>query len=263
MGGLAATARSLLAGSTQIGLLGGDAVIKADAAGGDLVIVAGLVNRFYHRVVGRPGLRGVGDLRGRRIGLPFLGGPQEMAIRYSLASHGLTYGKDVEVLNLGRELNRMAALEHGDIDATTSQTPPGRLAELGLVVLDDLPARRVAFPYLMVAVRRPYLAAHPDQVRAALRGLCRAVDRYRREPDASLAIIDHYLHGSDTAAAARARYRDSGPSLISWPPVPDPAGLEAVLEVLGPDRSHGVTAAGVVDLSLLDELRRDGECGGR
>lgn len=262
LGGSATAARSLLAGSTDVGLLGGDAVIKADAAGGDLVIVAGLVNRFYHRLVGRPGIDGVAALRGGRIGLPFFGGPQDMAVRYSLLAHGLRYGDDVEILSLGREMDGIAALIRGDIDATTSQTPPGRLAALGLTVLDDLPARAIPFPYMVVAVRREYLARHPDRVRAVLGALCRATAFYRDQPEASLALIAGHLHGSDTAGVAGERYDSGGPALISWPPTPDPAGLETVLDFLGPERARGLTPDSVVDLDLLAELRGQGECGG-
>ena len=262
MGGSSATARSLLAGSSHVGLLGGDVVIKANAAGGDLVIVAGLVNRFYHRLIGRPGVRQLSDLRGGKIGLPFLGGPQDMAARYALRSHDMSYGKDVEILNLGRELNRIAALKRGDIDATMSQTPPSRLAKLGFTVLEDLPARDVSFPYMMVVVRRSYLRTHPERVRAAVRGLCRATYLYRTQPDAGLALIGNHLHGSDTAEAARERYRSSGPNLISWPPAPDPEGLKMVIDFLGPKKSGGLQPEALIDLTILDELRSQGECGG-
>lgn len=261
MGGSAATARSLIAGSTQIGLLGGDVVLKANAAGADLVIVAGLVNRFYHRLIGRAGVRRMADLRGGKIGLPFLGGPQDMAVRYALHEHGLSYGKDVKIFNLGREMNRIAALTRGDIDATTSQTPLSRLATLGFHVLDDLPARPVAFPYLMVVVKRSYLASHSERVRAALRGLCRAVKFYRSEQDASLALIGKYIHGSDATKAANERYRHSGPSLLSWPPLPDKRGLEMVRGFLR-KKARSIDPKDVIDLTILDELRRRGECGG-
>jgi ABC-type nitrate/sulfonate/bicarbonate transport system substrate-binding protein len=238
-------------------------VIKANAAGGDLVIVAGLVNRFYHRLIGRSDVANAEALRGRKIGLPFLGGPQDMAVRFSLRAHGLRYGKDVKISNLGREMNRMAALTRGDIDATTSQTPPSRLAELGFRVLDDLPTRKEAFPYMMVVVRRSYLRSHRKKVRAVLLGLCRAAAYYRDNRDPSLELIKKYLHGSDTIEAARERYRSSGPSLLSWPPVPDRGGLEMVISFLGEKLSKGVKVDELLELSVLDDLRAAGECGGK
>ena len=254
MGGSAATMRALISGAIDVGLAGGDAVIKANAAGADLVIVAGFVNRFYHRIVAR---QDTTDLRGKRIGLPFLGGPQDMAVRYALQQKGLTYGEDVEILSLGKEFNRMAALSRGEIDSTTSQTPPSHLAELGLSVVADLPAESVAFPYAMLVTTRQTLTEQPELVSGALTALCQGADDYRAQKDESLAIIGKHIQGSDTEAVAEERYRLAGPSMISSPPVPDATGLQMVIDFLGPEAVKGVTAAGVVDTGLLDA----GACG--
>ncbi len=249
MGGSAATVRSMLAGSTQVGIAGGDAVIKANAAGADLVVVAGLVNRFYHRLVARKGVRTAQDLRGGSVGLPFLGGPQDMALQYALRGAGLAYGRDVRIVNLGREFNRLAALVTGEIDATMSQTPPSKLRALGLTVLADLPAQDVRFPYAVVVVQRDYLRTREGEVRAVLRGLCRGIGFYTTQRDPSLAIIARRLHGADTAAVAKERYQTSGPGLLSFPPVPDPAGFQMVLDFLGPAATRSQKAP--IDLGLL------------
>ncbi len=261
MGGSAATMRALIAEATDLGLAGGDALIKADAAGADLVIVAGFVNRFYHRLVARKETLNTRELRGRKIGLPFLGGPQDMAVRYALTQAELEYGKDVEILSLGKEFNLLAALSRGEIDATTSQTPPSRLEELGLTVLADLPNAPVAFPYLTAAVRRADLEAHPERVAGALRALCEGVEFYQGSEVESLGIVQAHLQDADTAEAAAERYRMGGPALMSWPPVPDEAGLQSVIDALG-EQAGGLAVKDVVDLSVLDEVRRGGGCGG-
>ena len=156
----------------------------------------------------------------------------------------------------------MAALQGGDIDATTSQTPPAQLAKLGHVILDDLPTQEVAFPYMMVVVKRSFLKRQRQRVRATLLGLCRATAFYRDNREESLAHLQKHLHGSDTAEAAALRYAHSGPSLLSWPPVPDPRGFQMVLEFLG-NKGSGQKPTDVIDATLLDELRDTGECGGR
>lgn len=180
MGGSAATMRGLIAKSIDIGIAGGDAMIKANLAGADLVVVAGLVNRFYHRLVARPTIRRPEALRGKKIGLPFVGGPQDMAVRYLLRKWKLGYGHEVKIVSLGKEFNRLAALSRGAIDATMSQTPPSQLERLGLSVLADLPAQKVAFPYAMVIVRRPFLEQSPRRVRAFLSALCGAIVSYKK-----------------------------------------------------------------------------------
>ena len=262
MGGSAATMRSLMAETTHIGIAGGDAVIKANLAGADLVVIAGLVDRFYHRLITRPEIRTAEDLRGKTIGLAFLGGPQDMAVQYALRRFGLDYDRDVKVLNLGKEFNRMAALAKGDIHATTSQTPPSRLVELGFSVLADLPGWEVRFPYATVVVRRSYLRNHQQQIRQVLAALCQGIGFYKQNQPESLQIIAQNIRGSDTEAAAAERYRVSGPSLLSYPPVPSEAGFLMVLDFLDTPASASMKPTDLFDLSILDQLRRDGKCDG-
>ncbi len=265
MGGSAATMTALISGSIDVGLAGGDAVIKADAAGADLVVLAVLVDRFYHRLIGRGGIASVEALRGKRIGLPFLGGPQDLAVRYALSTHGLD-ASEVEIVSLGKEFNRMAALLRGDIDATTSQTPPGRLAQLGATVLVDLPAEPVSFPYMALVARRDTLTSRRSALQGTLIALCRGIDFYRDHEAESLELLQRHLQGGDTEAAARQRYQTSGPDLLALPPEPRLESLRAVQDFLAklddpdlPDTSS-VDVAGLIDRSVLLEAQRSGGC---
>lgn len=265
MGGSAATMQALISGSTDVGLAGGDAVIKANAAGADLVVLAVLVDRFYHRLIGREGVTSIEALEGQTVGLPFLGGPQDLAVRYALSAHGLDASK-VEIVSLGKEFNRMAALLRGDIDATTSQTPPGRLAELGATVLADLPAEPVSFPYMALVTRRDTLAARGEALQGTLAALCRGIVRYRDHEGESLAVLQQHLQGSDTEAAARERYQTSGPGLLALPPEPrleSFRSVQAFLSGLGdpnlPDTST-VDPAAFIDRTVLEAVQRSGGC---
>lgn len=260
MGGSAATMRALLGESIDVGVAGGDAVLKARAAGADLVIIAGLVNRFYHRIVGAPSIQSIEELRGKKIGLSFLGGPQDTAVKVALEQAGLAYGEDVEVLNMGREFNRMAALRAGEIHATTSQTPPSRLAEMKLHVLADLPASEAAFPYAMVVVERDTLERRPEQLEALLASLCEATTFYREREQESLAIIASHIKGADTQAAAKERYELAGPTMLSSPPTPDPKGFETVTRHVELPGGHQPDLEAAIDLTLLRKLQGQGTC---
>lgn len=257
MGGSAATMRTLIAEKIDIGLAGGDAVLKANKAGADLVIIGSLVDRFYHRIVAREGIDDAETLRGKKIGLPFLGGPQDMAVKVALRKLGLDYDKDVEVVSLGKEFNRMAALQHGEIDVSTSQSPPSQLAELGLHVLVDLPAEPTKFPYIVVVTRRPWLKEHRSEAKALLTGLCEATKDYRDHEDDSLKLIAEHLGNADVDGAAKERYQQSGPSLLSMPPTPNVESLQFVLELLG---DGDTDPESVIDGSVLDEVIAEGHC---
>lgn len=266
MGGSSATMRALVGEGIDVGLAGGDAVIRANRAGADLVVVGGLVGRFYHRIVGRSEIESVAALRGRTVGVPFFGGPQDVAVRYSLRRAGLDDEADLTVRSVGKELNRMAALQRGDIDATTSQAPPSVIAELGLRVLDDLPATDEPFPYVVVVVRRETLATERPLVAATLAALADATARYRDPSNRGRAlevIAASLASRADTTGAAAERYETAGPSLLSPTLAIDRAGFELVQRFLGPPASGTAEAEldALLDGSVLAELAEPPDAG--
>lgn len=265
LGGSAATLRALIGNSIQVALAGGDAVLKATAAGAELVVVGGLVDRFYHRLVVRSEISDAAALKGKTIGLPFVGGPQDMAVRFALEQLKLRYGEDVKVVGLGREFNRLAALKKGAIQGTTSQAPTATLKRLGFRVLVDLPAQAAPFPYAVVVVQRALLREDPGAVRAFLSGLCQAIAYYKdpQNEAASLELIAKRLGttGSDTAGARKERYAQTGPSLLSYPPLPNVKAFENVRQMLGKQKDPRLGPGRIFDLRILRELIQEGVCG--
>ena len=259
-GGSAAALRTLIAKQSDVVLAGGDAVLKANRAGADVVVVASFVNRFYHRIVANKELATAKDLRGKTIGLPFLGGPQDMAVKHGLREHGLSYEDDVKVVGLGKELNRVAALKRGEIDATTSQTPDAKLEELGLHVVIDPTKADTGFPYMVMAVRRDVLSARRDAIVGALGALCEATAFYKdaKNEKASLAILDARLSGSDTEGASAARYATTVPSFLSYPPAPAIGAFELVGELTGKALSESERK--MIDASVIEDARKTGHC---
>jgi len=259
-GGSAAALRTLIAEQNDVVLAGGDAVLKANRAGADVVVVASFVNKFYHRIIAGEAVTEPGDLRGKTIGLPFLGGPQDMAVKYALGEAGLSYGQDVKVVGLGKELNRVAALKRGEIDATTSQTPQDQLAELGLHVVMDPTSTSARFPYMVMAVRRDVLRARREVIEKALGALCDATSFYRSPTNRqqSLAILAKRLSGSDTEGAQAARYEATGPSFLSYPPTPSLEAFTLVGELTGKALSDADKT--MVDATVLEGATEQGHC---
>lgn len=237
-GGSAAAIRTLIAGQIDLALAGGDSVLRARWAGADLVVVAGLVDRFYHRIVARPGLDR-SALRGTKLGLPFLGGPQDMAAKYTLRKLGLAYGKDVEIVSLGKDANLALALQQKRIDLATSELPKARLARLGFDVIADLPAEPVHFPYLVAAVKRDFITARRPLLDRALRALACATAWYKdpSHRDASLSIAGAHLRTTD-AASARELYDEAGPARLTLPLASSRAAFETVVDLAGHDRAR-------------------------
>ena len=92
--------QALLAGDVNIGFSNGGSAIQAIQSGADLVIIGIAVDRFIFSLIGKPEIRTVADLRGKRLGVVRLGGATDIAARVALERNGLTPQKDVTLLQI-------------------------------------------------------------------------------------------------------------------------------------------------------------------
>lgn len=262
MSGSSSTMQGLLSNNLDIGIAGGDSMVKANLAGGDLVVIAGLVNRFYHRLISRAGGPRLEELDGEIIGLPFLGGPQDTAVKYALETAGLSYENDVDVRTMGADFNRLVALSRGDIDITTASLPPARLAELDLEVVADLPAWDVEFPYAAVIVRRSFLEANRPAVRNFLRAYCGGVRYYKDDAnrEENLQLLAQRFGTSTDDPQNIDSYENRGPDFIASPPFPSVEAFATVLDFMDDPEAAGLAPDEYFELGLLEELERSGQC---
>jgi len=259
--GSADAVRLLMSKDLDIVLAGGDALVKANLAGADLVAFAGIVNTFYHRLAAGPAVREAADLRGRSIGLPFLGGPQDMTVRVVLKRAGLEYGKDVRITNMGSEYARLTAVRQGRTDAVTTDAPDSVLKGLGLHVVAEAPSWNVPYPYMAAVARRGTLKKQEAAALNFLRSLCEAMSFYRDHQDESLAILSKHLAGEPgTQAQSAELYRANGPSRFTFPPKPGERGYETIISLLEDPAAKGRRSEEFVDGRLLDRLIAEGAC---
>jgi NitT/TauT family transport system substrate-binding protein len=170
-------------------------------------------------VVGRPGMRGMKDLRGRRIAVES-GALGAFVLSRALALNGMTAG-DVVVVHL--ESNEQpSAFEKGEVDGAVTFDPyRAQLLRAGAAVLFDstqIPGEIVD----LLAVRASVLRLQPKAVQALLAGWFRAIDYLRREPgDAARRMgVRQQTSGEQFQAALRGLHiptREENLALIGGP----------------------------------------------
>ena len=257
--GSAEAAKLAASGGMDVVLAGGDAVVKADLAGADLVAFAGLVNTFYHRLAAKKEVSKPEDLKGKAIGLPFLGGPQDMTARAALKKFGLAPEKDVQLRNMGAEFARLAAVTQGRVDAVTTDAPPAVLDGLGLGVVADVPSWKIPFPYMAAISSRKFLDSDPETAAKFLKALCEAMAFYRDDEKGSLALLAKVMpEERGTAADPAALYKANGPSRFTFPPKPDAAGFRTVLDFLDDANAAKKNPEDFIDNRVIEKLEKDG-----
>lgn len=174
-----AAIEALFAGDADVAFLGPNPAINGFVrSGGEIRIVAGVASGGSAFVVrGDSGITSARDLRGRRLATPQVASTQDVALRAYLRRNGLRStleGGDVSVLPMGGpEIRQLLA--RGEIDGAfvseplASQLVAFAKARVLLDERDEWPNRR--HPATVLAVRKRYLDAHPENVQRLLAAL--------------------------------------------------------------------------------------------
>lgn len=162
-------------------------------------------------------IRSIGDLRGKRIGVPGMGTPPFIFANRVLGAHGIDPGKEITWLVFpAGELG--LALAKGEVDAVADSEP------IGSLLLADGKVKNIAdqakdAPYsneycCAVLVNGKFLAANPKAAAAATRALLKGAKWVEKNPAAAarLSVEKKYLASNpelNTVAIASLRYAPS------------------------------------------------------
>lgn len=173
---------ALASGAVDIGVLGAPAMLAGVAAEQDVRIIASAADGGSG-FVGRPELRTAQDLRGRRIGFP-AGSSQEIALKLTLAAHGLDPETDVQLVNLAYS-DMAGAYTAGRVDAFLS-------AEMGVSIARQAGAHQILSAYetpigatnIVLGGNGRFLEEQPDRARETVASFIRAIEFMKGDRDA-------------------------------------------------------------------------------
>src|SRR5262245_34750652 len=116
-------AMSLLSRQTPISQLGGPAIVSANLRGADTVLIAGgfVITEWW--LMTRPEIKTAEQLKGGSAAIALFGGLGDFMTRIALKRLGLTPVKDVALLQIGGNAERLSALETGQVKAVIVPPP--------------------------------------------------------------------------------------------------------------------------------------------
>jgi len=249
---------SILAGEIQVSLAGVSAIVSAKARGGDVVAIAGAVNKINVSIYALPEIRKPEDLRGKRMGITRFGGLYDFSANYALKQWGLQPGKDVALIQIGDATSLMGALAGNSIQAATLQ-PPSTIAaaQRGYRELMDLSRAGLEYQNTVVLSTRSIIKKSPDTFRKLIRAYSTALAVFHTQKETSLKIMDKYLKGIDPTILEKSydAYRAWVPEI----PYVNHAGMETAIAMTpGVDKGKEVRVADIVDESFIKELDQQG-----
>jgi NitT/TauT family transport system substrate-binding protein len=195
--------QALLSGGLDFAHTSGGVSVQAALSGADVTIVATVSNSMSAGIIAAKEIKSYQDLKGKKIGIASFGGNNDIGLRYAFKKQGLNPDKDVTFLQLGGEKNRLTALDRGVIAATIISPPGLFVAEAaGYSRLGDLNAMGMRYPELSIVARKRDVKDRRDLLRRYLRAHLEALRIVKTNREATLRVIEKYIHvGSKTEAA--------------------------------------------------------------
>jgi NitT/TauT family transport system substrate-binding protein len=182
---------ALVAG--QIDILRGEdqAVFFSQRTAVPLVLLASFYGKFLDNLVVSKDIKTGADLKGKKVGTNTFGGQSHREAVVSLQSLGLTVD-DVELVAVGGQSARLAALESGAVAGTLMDTSAAADMEakgfVSLVKLGELPNKQALGP---IITSKKFAAENPNTVLAVTAAMLDALQlMYTDKPRAVTALAD-------------------------------------------------------------------------
>jgi NitT/TauT family transport system substrate-binding protein len=182
-------APALLSGEIGMAYAGQEVAIASGVQGGDMVIVGGGIDKPLFWLTTQPGIRGVDELRAKRIGVTRFGASSDTVLRFYLGTVGLQPDRDVTILQMGGNPEMVGGLQSGAIDAAILSPPSVFQAQQnGATILADMGDLDYPFYQDAVTTTRRFLAERPEVVKRTVRAFAQGWKLMKDEPTALAAL---------------------------------------------------------------------------
>ena len=250
------TVPALISGEVHYTLSFGN-IIGGAMQGLPFKILAVLTDKPLHSIVGRPEIKTLADLRGKRIGTQRIGGSDHLAAEAILHARGIDL-KDIQFVTLGGdEPVRTEILKKGLVDAICTVPPgPVRLGREGYNVLGGPKDLKIGSPISAVAATDIRLKNNREETKKVLRAVLRGLRVMHERREDTIAIMGKWL--SQSADVARDSYDSILPSFSLDGGTSDKTyefAIESRKATVRTDKP--VALSQVRDLSLLREVQKE------
>jgi NitT/TauT family transport system substrate-binding protein len=250
----------LLSGDVPIVQGGGNSPVAVRLRGGDVKIIAGIVNILAYTLVVNPEIKRPEDLRGKKLAISRFGSNSDYATRKILVKWGLTPDKDVAIIQIpGGQPIRLAAVQNKQVAGLVAQPPVTVLArKAGLNVLAEPSDFGTAYTNTPIVSTGVFLRDRRDIAKRFTRALVEGIYIYKTQKDFAKRVIAKYMRVGDLEAVEDS-YQFFAP-IVPAKPYPPLDGIKEVLLELGEKdpKARGAKPEEFADSSLVKELDDDG-----
>jgi len=190
---------AMLSGEGEVAITGGESTIRAYAQGvNEFVFIASAKNTLTHSIMGRPEIKNPEALKGKRLGLTRLGSNSHYFVIQALRKFGVEPA-EVNFLQTGGQVENLAALFGGAVDAATMTGPSGgsRAAAQGFRYVVYGPDLRIPFAAATLVTRRSSIRTRSPVIEKFVRVMAEAVKIMFADKELTYKVLGKQLRISD------------------------------------------------------------------
>ena len=253
-----AAIETLIAGEVHFGQMTGALMFSARLQGADPVMLAGVQDILNDRLIVRPNINSIEELKGKRVGVFRFGSASHLRLLNVLPRYGMGE-RDVTFLQVGDTPERLIALHGGSIDATLLSPPDHfEATRFGMKILLNLRDLNVPYQGTGLVTTQRMVVKNRDLARRFVKAFVEAIHVVRTNPALSKRALAKYRQTKDEKQTEDA-YQTLR-EIVKPKPYPSIDGFKTIIK----DASERIPAAknanpkDFIDTSLLEELDRSG-----
>jgi NitT/TauT family transport system substrate-binding protein len=251
-------AQAIIAGEFAVALAGGN-IVNVNLAGGDIVIVGGVVNvpSFYLFV--QPTIKRQEDLKGKALGITRYGASTDVTLRFLLKKWGLEPDREVKILQMGGQPEILAGMQAGVVHGGILSSPGDfKAKKAGFTMLVDFAKVGLDYPTTSIVSTRSTIRRDPATVKRFLMAYSEAVDRLFRDKELAMKVIGKWTRTQDRETLESSY--EYATNFIERPPrLPYKAIETLITSMVETDpRAKGRKAEEFIDPTIYNELEKSG-----
>jgi ABC-type nitrate/sulfonate/bicarbonate transport system substrate-binding protein len=257
--------QAALSGDLLLQLQGASTVVAAWAQGAkEFQFIGAVGNRLDYVLAAHPSIKRPEDLKGKRIGVSQLGSSTDFIARLAARRLGLNPEKEVQIVGIGGQGDRWAALTAGQVQATVLQSPfTLKARKAGYPTFVDFSKEDFEYTIAGPVTMRSFIRSDRETVMNFMRGLADGMDFYRDEKnkDRVIKYLGEYYRSNviEELEETRRVYSQVTPGL----PIVTAKAMENVIANDKNLAAMKLNVSELLDLSFLEQLAQERKTKGR
>ena len=222
--------QTMVSGDIDLGQLTGAPGVAANLRGADILYIAMTDDRMGYQLATRRDIKSAAELKGKRLGISRFASSADFGTRTLLKRLGID-PKEVTILQIGNESERLAALKSGTIDGSVFNAPFGNVAKkFNFNILAD--AGALGIPYFNTGMcgSAKVLQKNEGRILNFLRAYLEAIKIFKTEPEYTLKALAQFSRVNDQELLKEAY--DYNKNKIPDIPYPSLKAMQAVIDPL-------------------------------